>query len=151
MDYRDLAQGRGTAWSAFSRFIAIAFVPNFPCFFGGGNERLHINADLLMRLRPNRCVFGAPRPYPGKGRPAKHGQKMKLSDSTTWGVPIESIEIDDPTWGRVEIKRWSQFHFYGSPDHPMEIILIQRQGKGLSKKAGQAHVVSLDGVRTTLS
>ncbi len=23
-----------------------------------------INADLLMRLRPNRCVFGAPGPYP---------------------------------------------------------------------------------------
>ena len=90
-----------------------------------------------MRLRPNRCVFGAPRPYPGKGRPAKHGQKMKLSDSTTWGIPVESIEIDDPTWGRVEIKRWSQFHFYHSPDHPMEIILIQRQGKGLSKKAAK--------------
>ena len=96
-----------------------------------------INADLLMRLRPNRCVFGAPRPYQGKGRPPKHGQKMKLSDSTTWGIPIESIEIDDPTWGRVEIQRWSQFHFYHSADHPMEIILIQRQGKGLSKKAAK--------------
>ncbi len=23
-----------------------------------------INADKLMRLRPNRCVFGAPQPYP---------------------------------------------------------------------------------------
>ncbi len=96
-----------------------------------------INADKIMRLRPNRCLFGAPGAYPGKGRPAKHGQKMKLSDSTTWGVPVESIEIDDPTWGRVEIKRWSQFHFYHSADHPMEIILIQRQGKGLSKKAAK--------------
>ncbi len=96
-----------------------------------------INADLLIRLRPNRCVFAAPRPYPGKGRPAKHGHKMKLSDSTTWGVPIESMEIDDPTWGRVEIQRWSQFHFYDSADHPMEIILIQRQGKGLSLKAAK--------------
>ena len=96
-----------------------------------------INADLLMRLRPNRCVFGAPRTYPGKGRPAKHGQKMKLSDSTTWPTPVESIEIDDPTWGRVEIKRWSQFHFYHSADQPMDIILIQRQGKRLSKKAAK--------------
>ncbi len=96
-----------------------------------------INADKLMRLRPNRCVFGVPGAYPGKGRPKKHGHKMKLSDPTTWGVPVESIEIDDPTWGRVEIKRWSQFHFYDSADHPMEIILIQRQGKGLSKKAAK--------------
>ena len=96
-----------------------------------------IKADLLMRLRPNRCVFGAPRPYPGKGRPAKHGQKMKLSDSTTWGTPVESIEIDDPTWGKIKIQRWSQFHFYHSADQPMDIILIQRQGKGLSKKAAK--------------
>ena len=37
----------------------------------------------------------------------------------------------------VEIKRWSQFHFYHSPNHAMEIILIQRQGKGLSKKTAK--------------
>ncbi len=96
-----------------------------------------INADKLMRLRPNRCVFGAPPPYQGTGRPHKHGEKMKLSDPTTWATPIESIKIDDPTWGRIEIQRWSQFHFYHSADHPMEIILVQRQGKGLSKKAAK--------------
>ncbi|MGB5635158.1 MAG: hypothetical protein WBM44_21135 [Waterburya sp.] len=55
----------------------------------------------------------------------------------TWGLPAESIEIDEPTWGRVEIQRWTQFHFYHSPDQPMEIILIQRQGKGLSKKTAK--------------
>ncbi len=104
-----------------------------------------------MRLRPNRCVFGAPRPYPGKGRPAKHGQKMKLSDSTTWGIPVESIEIDDPTWGRVEIKRWSQFHFYHSPNHPMEIILIQSLWKRTVSQGSQANVVSLDWFGKTLS
>ena len=96
-----------------------------------------LNSDKLMRLRPNRCVFGAPPPYPGTGRPKKHGHKMKLSDPTTWGLPVESIEIDDPTWGVIEIQRWSQFHFYHSADHPMEIIRIQRQGKGLSKKAAK--------------
>ena len=37
-----------------------------------------INADKLMRLRPNRCLFGAPLPYPGKGRPAKHGQIQEV-------------------------------------------------------------------------
>ena len=110
-----------------------------------------INADKLMRLRPNRCLFGAPGPYPGKGRPAKHGQKMKLSDSTTWGVPIESIEIDDPTWGRIKIQRWSQFHFYHSADHPMEIILIQSLWKRSLEKGSQANVVSLDWSRKTLS
>ena len=42
-----------------------------------------------MGLRPNRCLFGAPPPYPGIGRLAKHGLKMKLSDSTTWLIPVD--------------------------------------------------------------
>ncbi len=71
------------------------------------------------------------------GRPKIHGHKMKLSDPTTWSVPIESIEIDDLTWGKVEIQRWSQFHFSGSANRPMEIILIERKGKGLSKQAAK--------------
>ncbi len=101
------------------------------------NLTADLNADKLMRLRPNRCVFGEPPTYQGKGRPKKHGQKMKLSDPTTWGIPVESMEINDPTWGQIEIHRWSQFHFYHSSDHPMEIILIQRKGKGLSQKAAK--------------
>ena len=44
-----------------------------------------INADKIMRLRPNRCVWGAPPPYGGKGRPKKHGQKPKArGKSTGW-------------------------------------------------------------------
>ncbi|MDJ0842943.1 transposase [Crocosphaera sp.] len=96
-----------------------------------------INADFLMRLSPNRCIYAEPPKYQGKGRPRKHGQKIKLSDPTTWGIPVESIEINDPTWGRVEITRWSKFHFYQSASQPMEIVLIQRKGKGLSKKAAK--------------
>ena len=57
-------------------------------------------ADKLMRLRPNRCLWGPPPPYSGKGRPKKHGAKFKLSDPATWGNPLESIEMDDPTWGK---------------------------------------------------
>jgi hypothetical protein len=87
-----------------------------------------------MRLSPNRCVFAKAPAYQGKGRPKKHGHKMKLSDPITWAIPIESIEINGSTWGGVKIQKWSQFHFYESAEHPMEIILVQRQGKGLSQK-----------------
>ncbi len=96
-----------------------------------------IEADKLMRLRPNRCLWGEPPPYDGHGRPKKHGAKFKLSAPTTWGIPIESIEVDDPTWGKVEIQRWSQLHFRQAAEHPMEVILIQRKGKGVSKKAAK--------------
>ncbi len=92
-------------------------------------------ADKLMRLRPNRCLWGPPPPYSGKGRPKKHRAKFKLSDPATWGIPLESIEIDDPTWAKVEIQRWSQLHFLQAADHPMEVILVQRKRKKLSSKA----------------
>ena len=86
-----------------------------------------INADFLMRLSPNRCVYAQPPKYQGKGRPRKHGQKMKLSAPTTWGIPVESVEINDPTWGIVEITRWSKFHFCQSASQPMEIVLIMME------------------------
>ena len=37
----------------------------------------HIRADKLMRLRSNRCVWGAPPAYGGRGRPRVHGEKFK--------------------------------------------------------------------------
>lgn len=95
-------------------------------------ETANINADKLIRLRPNRCIYAEPPKYQGKGRPRKHGDKMKLSDPKTWAVPREIIEIEDPTWGIVEISRWTRFHFYQSADYPMSIILVKRQGKKLS-------------------
>ncbi|TRV49043.1 MAG: hypothetical protein EWV53_00280 [Microcystis panniformis Mp_MB_F_20051200_S9] len=60
---------------------------------------------------------------------------MKLSDPETWAVPVESIEIDDPTWGVVKISRWNRFHFEQSADYPMSIILVQPQGKKLSQRS----------------
>jgi hypothetical protein len=66
-----------------------------------------IAADKIMRLRPNRCLWTAPEPEVKKGRPKKHGQKFKLSESDSWGTPNESILIDDPCWGQIEIRRKS--------------------------------------------
>jgi hypothetical protein len=64
-----------------------------------------------MCLRPNRCVFAKAPAYQGKGRPKKHGHKMKLSAPITWQFLFESIEINDSTCEVVKIQKWSQFHF----------------------------------------
>lgn len=55
---------------------------------GYGNARFvqqttAIEADLLLRLASNRCVFGAPPAYGGRGAPRKHGLKFKFNDPTT--------------------------------------------------------------------
>jgi hypothetical protein len=96
-----------------------------------------IEADFILRLRPNRCLWTAPAPEVKKGRPKKHGQKFKLSESETWGTPHESILIDDPTWGAIEIRRWRSLHFRQTADVAMDIILIQRLGKSLTAEAAK--------------
>jgi DDE superfamily endonuclease len=37
------------------------------------NQTARVEADLLLRLASNRCVYGAPAAYKGRGAPAKHG------------------------------------------------------------------------------
>lgn len=97
---------------------------------GYGNARFvkqtaAIEADLLLRLACNRCVFGAPPPYPGRGAPRKHGAKFKLNDPTTWTEAQETIKVEDPEYGRVQLTRWSNFHFKQSPKRGMEIIRVE--------------------------
>jgi len=97
------------------------------------NQTADIAADLLLRLASNRCVYGAPPPYGGRGAPAKHGHKMKLNDPQTWRVPTETVEVEDAKLGRVRVTRWSQYHFRQSAQRPMEIIRVEvlepKQGK----------------------
>lgn len=65
-----------------------------------------------MRLRPNRCLWTAPPLTEAKkGRPRKHGEKFQLCDPQTWPTPTEIQEIDDPKWGKIEIKHWINLHF----------------------------------------
>jgi len=43
-----------------------------------------IEADLLLRLASNRCLWGKPDTKKGRGAPRKHGHKFKLNDPETW-------------------------------------------------------------------
>ena len=85
-----------------------------------------IQADLLLKLRGNLCLWNAPPPYSGKGRPRIHGDKFKLKDPSTWSESIETIEISDDKLGQVRLRRWSNLHFRRSPEHSMELLLIER-------------------------
>ncbi|MGG6294653.1 NF041680 family putative transposase [Leptolyngbya sp. AN02str] len=84
-----------------------------------------IEADLLLRLAANRCVFGVPPAYGGRGAPRKHGVKFKFKDPTSWPEATETIAVDDPHYGRVQLMRWSHFHFKQSPNRDMDIIRVE--------------------------
>lgn len=85
-----------------------------------------IACDKLMRLRPNRVLYGSPPPYGGKGRPAKHGDKFTLKDRQTWWEPEKQQTISDETLGQIRMSQWSQLHFKQSADHPMTLWLVER-------------------------
>jgi DDE superfamily endonuclease len=99
------------------------------------NQTAPVEADLLLRLASNRCVYGAPPAYGGRGAPAKHGHKMKLNAPDTWCEPNQIVEVDDPKLGRVRVSRWSTYHFQKSAQRPMEIIRVEI----LEPKAGKRH------------
>jgi len=89
------------------------------------NQTAEIEADLLLRLASNRCLYGAPPAYKGRGAPAKHGHKMKLNEPETWLIPTETLEVEDPKLGRVRVSRWSGYHFQKSPARAMELIQVE--------------------------
>ncbi len=89
------------------------------------NQTADIEADLLLRLSSNRCLWGHPPAYSGRGAPHKHGHKFKLNAPETYPVATETLEVKDPKLGRVRVMRWSGFHFRQSAKRPMEIIRVE--------------------------
>ena len=85
-----------------------------------------IPADKLIRLRSNLCLWTAPPPYGGKGRPRLHGQKFKLNDATTWTTAIETVESEHPQLGQLRISLWKDLHFQAAPHQPMQLIRVER-------------------------
>jgi hypothetical protein len=86
-----------------------------------------IQADCLMRVRKNACLWSAPPAYSGRGRPRKHGQKMRLNDSSTWLQADNVIEIDEHSQlGQIRVSQWLDLHFYRAAEHRINLILVQR-------------------------
>lgn len=86
----------------------------------------NIKADILVRLRSNLCLWGAPPPYSGKGRPRKHGDKFKLNEPLTWNEVTQSIEIKHSKLGRVKVSLWLNLHFRKTATRPMSLIRVER-------------------------
>jgi hypothetical protein len=85
-----------------------------------------IACDKLLRLRPNRVLYGPPPPYSGRGRPAKHGDKFTLKESDSWWPCEQHQTLNDEKLGHIRLRQWSQLHFQKSPEHEMTLILVER-------------------------
>lgn len=83
-----------------------------------------IEVDLLFRLRSNRVLWGTPPAYRGRGKPCTHGPKVKLNDPATWPEPQQVLLVEDEQLGRVELRRWRQWHFREAPEREMTLVRI---------------------------
>lgn len=85
-----------------------------------------IDCDKLMRLRPNRVLYGPPAAYSGRGRPPKHGDKFTLKDRDTWWDSDQQQTVTDEDLGQLRVRQWSALHFRQSADHDMTLLLVER-------------------------
>jgi hypothetical protein len=72
---------------------------------------------IVVRLREGRCFYADPPPLPltavGKrhrGRPRRHGAKFACANETTWWTPDAEHTEDDPQYGHVRVRAWSEVH-----------------------------------------
>jgi hypothetical protein len=86
----------------------------------------NIPADIIVRLRSNLCLSGAPEPYSGKGRPKKHGIKFKLNEPDSWSQTTQNLEVNDPKLGLLRVYLWENLHFRKTATRPMSLIRIER-------------------------
>lgn len=89
-------------------------------------KTVNIKADILVCLRSNLCLWGAPPAYSGKGRPKKHGHKFKLNESSRWNEVTQSIEVNHSKLGQVKVSLWSNLHFPKTATRPMSLIRVER-------------------------
>ena len=84
-----------------------------------------VEADLLMRLRPNRVLYGPPPAYSGKGRPRVDGARFALKEYQDWPQADQYEEVVDSQKGRIRIRLWSQLHFRQSPQVPFSTLCVE--------------------------
>jgi len=105
-----------------------------------------IQADCLMRVRSNACLWSAPPAYSGRGRPRKHGQKMRVNDPTTWLQADTVIEIDEhPELGPVRVSQWLDLHFYRAAQQRVNLILALKNEAHVKQSAASTLMVGLGG------
>lgn len=92
-----------------------------------------IPCDKLMRLSSNRCFWGEPMAYGGRGRPRKHGDKFKLNDPQTWHLEDEIELVEHPRLGLLKIQAWHKLHFRQAADQKLSLIRVEQLDSPKSK------------------
>jgi hypothetical protein len=79
----------------------------------------------LARMRRDRVLYGDPGSYPGRGRPAVHGQRFAFKEPDTWPPPAEQVEFEHERWGQVRLRRWNKLHAKPDAQTHFDVILAE--------------------------
>lgn len=91
------------------------------------------NTDIVMRLKSGQVFYHSPGPYPGRGRPAKHAKRFKLSPEV--GAPDEQTTISFKGKA-LRISLWPDLHYAGYSDIEGVVVRLDldKAGKPLFDK-----------------
>ena len=70
-------------------------------------------AQVLVRIRGDRVFYRDPTGTTDegtRGRPRRHGRRLKLSDHRTLGRPDAELTTIDPRYGKVRVRAWHGVH-----------------------------------------
>jgi len=67
-------------------------------------------AAIVVRLRAGRCFYADPSAQPKLGRRRRHGHKFSCDEPATWLPPDGDLTLDDPVYGTVRVRAWTQLH-----------------------------------------
>lgn len=76
------------------------------------HELADLAAVLVVRIRDDRVFYTDPDPAPAgaRGRPRRHGHRIKLTDPGSWPTPdVHTISTDD-RYGTVQVSAWHGLH-----------------------------------------
>ena len=99
------------------RLGATSAVPMF--VFDAGYDPIALTAGLrdtaaqvLVRVRGDRVFYRDPetRGQGTRGRPRRHGTRLKLSDARTMGRPDAELATTDTRYGKVTVQAWHGVH-----------------------------------------
>jgi DDE superfamily endonuclease len=76
------------------------------------HELTGVPAVIVVRIRDDRVFYTDPIPPPPgtRGRPRRHGHRVKLTDPGTWPTPDVQSTTTDDRYGTVRVAAWHGLH-----------------------------------------
>ena len=99
----------------------------------------------VARLAKHRVLYGRPEPKPAgtRGQPRKHEARIAFKEPESWGEPVEELELEDPKWDQVKLRRWASLHGRSAADVEFDVVQV----KFISNESSRLHLCGCCGCR----